>query len=132
MTDKKPDIIVWDKERGYYSKELTYGSNVGAPSIKLDDVIGWREREVVNVNHHFKTKYEELKKAYEDLVDAYNWNNLIYNTVEYSFLPVIGQTYYLYERENGKLFLSLIDPDSWNKKFIGGFKLDSTNKWVKV
>ena len=55
MSDKKPDIIVWDKERGYYSKELTYGSNVGAPSIKLDDVIGWRDREVVNVNHHFKT-----------------------------------------------------------------------------
>ena len=78
------------------------------------------------------SKYEELKQAYEDLVDAYNWNNLIYNNVEYSFLPVINQTYYLYERENGKLFLSLIDPDSWNKKFIGGFKLDSTNKWVKV
>ena len=132
MSDKKPDIIVWDKERGYYAKGLTYGSNLGAPSIKLEDVVGWRDKGVVNVNHQFKTKYDELKKAYEDLVNEYNWNNLIYTNVEYNFLPVIGQTYYLYERENNSLFLSLIDPDSWNKKFIGTFKLDSNNKWVKV
>lgn len=132
MSEKKPDAIVWTEEKGYYSKELTYGSNIGAPAIKLDDVAGWREREVVNVNHQFNTRYEELKKAYENLIDEYNWNNLIYNTVEYSFLPIVGQTYYLYERENNTLFLSLIDPDSWNKKYIGGFTLDSSNKWVKV
>jgi hypothetical protein len=132
MFEKKPDIIAWDEERGYFSKDLTYGTNVGAPAIKLDDVIGWREREVVNVNHQFKTKYEELKKAYEDLVDQYNWNNLIYNSVEYNFLPVVGHTYYLYERDNGELFLSLIEPGNWNKKYIGGFTLDSFNKWVKI
>lgn len=132
MSDKKPDIVVWSEERGYYAKELTYGSNLGAPAIKLDNVIGWREREVSIVNQQFKTKYEELKKSYENLIDEYNWNNLLYNTVEYTFQPIIGQTYFLYERDNGTLFLSLIDPSSWSKKYIGSFTLDSSNKWVKV
>ena len=53
---KKPDIVVWDEERGYYAKELTYGSNLSAPVIKIDDVRGWRQREVTNVNNQFQTK----------------------------------------------------------------------------
>lgn len=129
---KKPDIVVWSEEKGYYSKELTYGTSIGAPVIKLDDVKGWRQREVTNVNNQFLTKYEELKKAYEDLISEYNWNNLIYNSVEYNFLPNIGETYFLYERNDETLFLSLIDPSSWNKKYIGSFTLNSYSKWVKV
>ena len=44
MKKKKPDLVVWDEEKGYYSKELSYGSNVGAPAIKLEDVGGWKNR----------------------------------------------------------------------------------------
>jgi hypothetical protein len=129
---KKPDIIVWSEEKGYYSKELIYGSNLSAPVIKLEDVKGWRIREVVNVNHQFLTKYEELKKEAEKLFDEYNWNELIYHHTEYNFIPVIGQTYHLYKRKNGNFFLSLIDPNQWKKEFIGSFILTSSNKWVKV
>lgn len=132
MSEKKPDIIVWDAERGYYSKELTYGSNVGAPVIKAEDVIGWRDREVVNVNHQFKTKYEELKAEIEKLVSEYNWNDLIYRFAQYNFIPVIGETYHLYQKEDESYFMSLIEPQCWNKKHIGSFKLDSSNKWIKL
>ena len=38
---KKPDLVVWDEEKGYYARELTYGSNVGAPVIKADNVSTW-------------------------------------------------------------------------------------------
>lgn len=132
MEEKKPDIIVWDKDRGYYSKELTYGSNVGAPAIKTEDVIGWRDREVVSVNHQFKTKYEELKSELDKLITEYDWNNLIYRLVDYNFIPIIGETYHLYERDNGSYFMSLIEPEQWNKKHIASFKLDSSNKWIKL
>jgi len=37
---KYPDLVVYSEEKGFYSKELTYGSNVGAPAIKLEDVSG--------------------------------------------------------------------------------------------
>lgn len=129
---KKPDIIVWSEEKGYYAKELTYGSDLGAPIIKLEDVKGWRQREVTNVNQQFLTRYEELKKEVEKLFEEYNWNNFIYNNTEYSFLPMIGETYFLYKREDETFFLSLIPPNQWKKEYIGSFKLDSSNKWVKV
>ena len=128
---KKPDIIVWSEEKGYYAKGLTYGSDLGAPAIKLEDVIGWRQREVLNVNHQFQTKYEEIKKEAEKLFEEYGWNDFIYNHTEYSFIPVIGQTYYLYKRDNETFFLSLIHPTQWKKELVGSFKLDSSNKWVK-
>ena len=128
---KKPDIVVWDEERGYYSKELTYGSNVGAPAIKLEDVKGWKANQANEVNKQFKTKYEELKEEFQKLVDEVNWNELVYSS-QYSFIPSIGEIYHLYVREDDSTFLSLISPEQWNKKYVGSFRLDSTQKWIKV
>lgn len=131
MKRKKPDIIVWDEERGYYAKELTYGSDLGAPIIKLEDVKGWRQHGVTEANNYFKAKFLELKEIYEKYVEEFNWNELIYSQVDYSFIPIIGHTYHLYERDNGQLFLSLIEPTMWKMNYIGSFTLDPTNKWVK-
>jgi hypothetical protein len=128
---KKPDLIVWDEEKGYYSKELTYGSNVGAPAIKLEDVTGWKTNQANEANKQFKTKYEELKAEFSRLVDEVNWNELVYSS-QYSFIPVTGETYHLYISKLDKLFLSLISPNEWNQQHIGSFKLDSTHKWIKV
>jgi len=49
----KPDLVVYSKEKGYYSKELTYGSNVGAPAIKLEDVSGWKKTQALVANKQF-------------------------------------------------------------------------------
>lgn len=127
----KPDLVVWDETRGYYAKELTYGSNVGAPAIKLDDVAGWKHRGAVRVNQHFKSRYEELKAAAQKLIDEYNWNELVYKA-QFNFQPVMGEVYHLYMRDDESVFLSLIPPNAWKQKFIASFKLDSREKWVKV
>lgn len=129
---KKPDIVVWDETRGYYAKELTYGSDLGAPSIKLENVDGWRRREVSIVNKQFETKYKELLEQYKKLVSEYEINELIYEKVQYNFLPIIGESYYLYKRKDESLFLSLIEPNNFNYEFMGTFKLDTNNKWNKV
>jgi len=84
-----PDHIVWSEEKGYYSKELTYGSNISAPAIKLDDVKGWRVREVSSANKYFNAKFEELKGEMEKLFSEYNWNDFIFKQVEYSFQPIV-------------------------------------------
>ena len=128
---KKPDLVVWDEEKGYYSKELTYGSNVGAPAIKLEDVKGWKANQANEVNKQFKTKYEELKEEFSRLVDEVNWNELVYSS-SYSFIPVIGQIYHLYVGKSEELFLSLIGPNEWKQQHVGSFKLDSTYKWIKI
>jgi hypothetical protein len=131
MKKKKPDLVVWDEKKGYYAKELTYGSNVGAPAIKLDNVVGWKKNQANSLNKHFTNRYEELKEEFKKLVNEVNWNELVYGS-NYSFIPVIGETYHLYYKDENNTFLSLINPDEWNQKYIGSFKLDSSQKWVKV
>ncbi len=128
---KKPDLVVWDEDKGYYSKELTYGSNIGAPSIQLEDVGGWKRLQAQNANKIFTKKYEEIKEEFKKLVDEVSWNEFVYSAT-YNFLPVIGETYFLYEKNDGSVFLSLIAPDEWNMKFLGATRLESNNKWIKL
>ena len=127
----RPDLVVWSEERGYYQRELTYGSNIGAPTINLEDVKGWKSNQANVANKQIRKKYEELKEEYKKLIDEVNWNELVYSS-QYSFIPSIGEVYHLYVREDDSTFLSLISPEQWNKKYVGSFRLDSTQKWIKV
>ena len=121
---KKPDQVV--DNPGI----VPYTTNVGAPAIHKDDVDLWKQRGVAKVNHQFKTKFSELKQQYDQLVDEFEWNKMVYNS-KYSFEPVIGEKYHLYYGKHDKVFLSLIGPNEWNKPYIGSFTLDSNNKWIK-
>ena len=131
MAEKKPDLVVWDEAKGYYAMELTYGSNIGAPSIHLEDIGGWKQIQAQNANKIFTKKYEEIKDEFKKLVDEVSWNEFVYSA-SYNFVPVIGETYYLYERDNGSIFLSLIKPDEWKMKCLGATRLESNNKWIKI
>ncbi len=130
--EKKPDLVVWSEERGYYPRELTYGSNLGAPAIQVDNVDGWKLAKIKNVNSEFQARYDELMLQARKLKDEYEWNELIYTRVKYSFQPVVGHTYHLYSKDDENMFLSIIEPSSWNMRHIASFKLDSTNKWIKI
>ncbi len=110
---------------------LPYGSNVGAPSIKPTDISSWKDEKVVTTNHYFSSRYDEIKKDYLKLMEEYEWNTLVYNA-EFKFKPVMGKVYFLYQKDDGKLFLSLIEPNEWDKIFIGAFKLISDNRWEKT
>lgn len=132
MKKKKPDLVVWSEDRGYYPRELTYGSNLGAPAIKVDNVAGWKLSNIQNVNSEFQARYDELMVEAKKLKEEYEWNELIYSKVEYTFQPIVGQIYHLYRRKTGSMFLSIIDPDSWNMEYVGSFRLESTNKWNKI
>ena len=110
---------------------LPYGSNVGAPSIKPTDISSWKDEKVVTTNHYFSSRYDEIKKDYLKLMEEYEWNTLVYNA-EFRFKPVMGKIYFLYQKDDGNLFLSLIEPNEWDKIFIGAFKLISDNRWEKI
>jgi Protein of unknown function (DUF2452) len=128
---KKPDIIVWDEERGWYASKLTYGSNVGAPAIRPDDVAGWKLANVKRANDYFQTRFDDIKKEYERLIQEYRWTELVYKA-KYNFEPVIGKTYYLYY-DGDDAFLSLISPNEWrtHPEYIGTFRMDAEHKWEK-
>jgi len=110
---------------------LPYASNVGAPAIIVDDIKHWRQTRVANVNKQFLSKFDELKQEYQKLIDEYKWNDLVYKS-KFSFEPVINEIYHLYSRDNGELFLSLIESNRWTQNYIASFKYNYDNKWIKV
>jgi Protein of unknown function (DUF2452) len=129
MEKEKPDNIVFSDEKGYNASLLPYSTSVGAPVIKMDDVVSWKSRGISNVNKEFENKFNELKIQYQNLMIEYEWNELVYSS-KFSFEPVIGEIYHLYRGVDGINFLSLISPQEWNKEHIGTFKLNSEKKWI--
>ena len=122
---KKPDNFV--ENAGL----LPYGSNIGAPAIKVENIDNWKLTNVAKVNHQLETKFNELKEEYKKLVEEYRWNELVYNA-KFAFEPVIGQIYHLYIGRDGNIFLSMVEPHLWKYECVGSFKLDSNNKWNKI
>lgn len=122
---KKPDNVVDNPGL------MSYGTNLGAPAISISNIEHWKEPRILNINQQFEDKFLELKKEYEKLVDEYRWNDLVYRS-KFSFEPVIGKIYHLYVDNNQKNFLSLIQPNEWNREHIGSFRYDSNNKWIKI
>lgn len=129
MEKDKPDNVVFSKEKGYNASLLPYSTSVGAPIIKIDDIVSWKSRGITNVNKQFENKFNELKIEYQKLMEEFEWNELVYNS-KFSFEPVIGEIYHLYAGLDGIHFLSLIGPDEWNKEHVGAFKLNSEKKWI--
>jgi hypothetical protein len=129
MENKKPDNVVFSEEKGYNASLLPYATSVGAPAIRMDDVVSWKNRNISTVNKEFENKFKELKSQYENLMQEFEFNELVYSA-KFSFEPVIGEIYHLYTGEDGVNFLSLIAPQEWNKEHLGTFKLNSDKKWV--
>lgn len=110
---------------------LPYGSNIGAPAIQVSNIEHWKESRVNDINKQFQERFEELKNEYQKLIEEYQWNDLVYSS-KFNFEPVIGKIYHLYNGLNGKLFLSLIQPNEWNQEHVGSFKYNHDNKWIKI
>lgn len=129
---KKPDIVVWSEEKGYYAKSLPYASDLGAPVIKPENVTTWKQSGVAKVNTYFDAKFEDIKKEYNRLIEEYTWNEVLYKA-KYSFEPVLGKTYHLYSGTDG-IFLSMVSPEEWRNPpdFLGSFQLDSQNLWKRT
>jgi hypothetical protein len=110
---------------------LPYGSNVGAPAIKVENINSWKSTKVHKVNKIYQDKFKELQDEYNEMMEEFFWNDLIYSS-EFNFEPVVGETYHLYKKNDGKFFLSLIEPSQWKLKFVGSFKFNNENKWIKI
>jgi hypothetical protein len=107
---------------------LPYGGHIGAPKIDISDLQLSKHVELNKINHYFKSRFDELLNEYQNLLDSYNINEMITKS-DYKFTPIVGETYYLYQRDNGSNFLSLIEPSTWNKKLVYKVKYNSNNVW---
>jgi hypothetical protein len=126
-----PDNVVFNDDQGYNASLLSYPTNVGAPVIHIDNLVSWKSRGISTVNKQFENKFNELKVQYDNLMKEFENNELVYNA-NFSFEPVIGETYHLYRGVDGYNFLSLISPAEWNKEHLGTFQLNSDKKWIAI
>ena len=131
MKKDKPDNIVFSEEYGYNASLLPYATSVGAPVIKADDLAGWKSIGINKVNKELESKFNELKVQYQNLIEEFQWNELLYNA-RFSFEPIVGEIYHLYKDTNSVNFLSLIAPEEWNKEHVGTFRLNSDKKWILI
>ena len=126
---KYPDNIVYDyKLEKFDANVKAYPTSVGAPGfepIKVDKSSG------VTANHYFESRLNELKEEYKKLIQEYNWTKLVYES-SYSFQPIVGHAYHLYESKDKSLWLSLIGPDEWDQPYVGSFELLTNGKWQKI
>ncbi|WP_159023635.1 DUF2452 domain-containing protein [Formosa sp. L2A11] len=130
--DKKPDAVVFNPETQKYDASIKpYATSVGAPVITTTDNIPWKNRSINKVNHKVKSKYLELKAEYENMMQQFEYNKLIFDA-KFTFEPILGETYHLYKRENGETFLSIIAPEQCRFDALGSFYLNADQIWEKI
>lgn len=132
MVEKKPDMVVFDEEKQQYNAAfLPYATSFSAPQIKMPNNGSWKNSQIYKANKHLKTKYEALKAEYEALMEILEYNELI-TSAKFSFEPLIGEIYHLYNNSKDEPFLSIIAPDTCNFEHLGSFRLTSDYLWEKI
>ena len=124
---KKPDNIVFNYKKGEYDAyKKEYPTSFSSKNFSPDKLKNIK----LEAQPYFQKKFFELKEQYDRLSNELKWNEIIFNSA-YKFKPIIGKTYYLYSGKSEK-FLSLINPQEWNHKCIGKFRLKSNGIWEKI
>ena len=109
---------------------MPYPVSTLSPPITPNDLTSFKSRGMTEVERDLQQKLTELREAYLEVIDQYNWNKLIYES-EIRFEPIVGETYHLYEM-NGRYTLSMDDPEQWYQRHIGSFRLNVGRQWELV
>ena len=124
---KIPDSFVPDRR----TKE--YPTEIGSQKFSPDNIQLFKLDKAQKVKTYFTSKFDEIAKQYEDLLKEISINERLYKC-KHNFEPVVGNTYYLYKKQNQEEFLSIISPSEWGNKFelIGKFQLQTDGRWIEL
>ena len=113
-----------------------YGTNVGAPAFTVPDVKGYKKAQAAEASHRFHQRYEELEQQMQELMTQAQYNDRLLNA-QIAFKPIIGQVYYLYNKDD-RDFISMVSPAEWGNNymqkqtFIGAYKILADNVWIET
>ncbi len=118
---------------------LPYAHTVGGSVIKPIDKGRVKGLAVSAMYEQTESQLQQIREQVELLVqqaqkvhDRVNISERIYQA-EMNFKPLIGHTYHLYARKNGKNVLSMIGPNEWGRScpytFEATVKLLSDHTW---
>ena len=102
---------------------LPYAHTAGGAVIKPDDMgkvkgrsmLAMRQQTDRQMNQLYE-QMEVLARQAKLLADRKEISERIYDAAM-GFEPIISETYYLYEKENGADLLSLVAPEEWGRSF---------------
>ena len=124
------DIALAETDNEKRTNFLAYPASTLSPKIVPTDLTSFKSRGASKVQKALRQQLTELQERYHEVIDEFNWNKLVYES-EFSFEPILGETYHLYEVKD-VLRLSMIGPGEWSHKFLGSFRLDSDGRWNVV
>lgn len=118
---------------------LPYAHTVGGVVIKPVDKGKVKGRAVGAMYEQTELQLDQIRKQVELLAkqaqnihDRVKISEDIY-LAEMNFEPLIGFTYHLYERKNGKKILSMVGPEEWGTRapmeYIATVKMLSDHTW---
>ena len=129
---KKPDAVVYNEKTKTYDAHLKpYGTDIGAPAIKLEQIGTWKQSGITRANASLAASFNELKQEFQKLQQRYEQNQLVY-AASFNFKPIVGQVYFLYQKSDGTNFLSILAPEECSFKHLGSYRLNSDLMWQKV
>ena len=131
MKKKKPDSVVWDENHEtYFAKLLPYSSSLSGPIIEIPNIDAFKKKGVDKVSKQFQAELSDLQEKIKSFVSIAADTQQVYSA-HFKFEPVVGEVYFLYQGKK-KTFLSLVEPNQWNKEHLGTFRLNSEYKWERL
>lgn len=129
-----------------YHKQLSvlpYSASVAGAVIKHNEEGIIKHKALTAMEEQTNMQLEQIRKQIELLalqaheIQKRKELSLMIYSANLSFKPNIGQTYYLYEKNDGSSMLSLISPKEWGaggpfKSFVAAVKLLADHTWQEL
>ncbi len=128
-----------------YHKQLSvlpYSASVSGAVIKPTEMGVIRHQALSAMEEQTNMQLTQIRQQIEllaiqakEIQKRKELSMIIYDS-KISFAPVIGQSYYLYEKEDHSHLISMISPKEWGKKapykFLAAVKLLADHTWKEV
>ena len=130
----------------YYHKQMSvlpYSSSVSGAVIKPTEEGVIRHKSLTAMEEQTNMQLTQIRQQIEllalqaqEIQRRKELSVLIYSA-KLNFSPVIGQTYYLYEKKDNSHFLSLVSPSEWGgagafKSIVATVRLLADHTWMEV
>jgi hypothetical protein len=131
----------------YYHKQMSvlpYSASVAGAVIKPTEEGVIRHKALTAMEEQTNMQLEQIRKQIEllalqaqEIQKRKELSMLIYEA-KLNFAPVIGQTYFVYEKADGSHLLSLVSPKEWGggagpyKRFVAAVRLLADHTWMEV
>ena len=127
MAAKKPGIMEYAHNVGSFVIE-----KLNTEEMKSTVLMAMQQQTEMQLTQIYK-QVELLAKQAEGIKERVDVSRRIYKA-KIGFKPSIGNTYYLYKKENSEEVLSLISPDEWGEsppyQFVASVKLLADHTWL--